>query len=347
MTDEARASETTTESAPVAGEPAVLRDTDDKIIKTMERAYDQAQRTPQPSKLPPRLPDESSFPRAAIETGKTDQAEATEETAVSNNIKPPPSWDAKARAKWGSLDPELREYIVKRESEAQARLSEFGRGSKQLGELGAVFEQHRDSIPRLPDGQPMPPHSVIQHLLTANRILEQNPREAIEWLARSKGIDLASEYGQQHAPQQIDLEQVRQEVRQEVLQQHYQQQHAAQEQQTSSYIATFAADKPYWPQIENDVMYHILAVKGTNPEMDYRDVLQVAHDRALKDRPEFDPRLKAKEATARQEAVRKAVEAKRLASLNVGSRSPGRSVNARRGSLEDTMRDVADRLMSD
>lgn len=74
--------------------------------------------------------------------------------------------------------------------------------------------------------------------------------------------------------------------------------------------------------------------------MDFREVLQLAHDRALAEHPDLDPRVKEKEASARQEAAKKAAEAKRLASINVGSRSLGRAVSARRGSLEDTMRDV-------
>jgi len=345
MTDEAQAApvETVTGSAPVAGEPAVLPDTDDKIARTMETAYDLAQHTPkgQPSKSPRRLPDESSFPRAATASGKTEQPEAPKETAVNNDIKPPPSWDAKARAKWGAIDPELRDYIVRRETEAHARLSEFGRSAKQLGELSGVFEQFRESIPRMPDGQTMPPQSVIQHLLTANHILETNPRAAIEWLARSKGIDL--EFGQQHAPQQIDLEQVRQEARQEMLQYMQQQQRAAEEQQAESYIKQFAADKEHWPAVESQVLYHILALKGTHPEMGYQKILHTAYDRALADCPELDPKAKEKAQSELQERKRRAAEAKRLASINVSSRSTGKSVPVRKDMYSE-MADVYDRI---
>jgi len=338
---QAAAAETVTESAPV--EAGVLRDMDDKIAKSMETAYDLAQHTPkgQPSKSPRRLPDESSFPRAATASGKTEQPEAPKETAVNNDIKPPPSWDAKARAKWGAIDPELRDYIVKRETEAHARLSEFGRSAKQLGELSGIFEQFRESIPRTPDGQTMPPQSVIQHLLTANHILETNPRAAIEWLARSKGIDL--EFDQQHAPQQIDLEQVRQEARQEMLQYMQQQQRVAEEQQAESYIKQFAADKEHWSAVESQVLYHILALKGTNPEMGYQKILHTAYDRALADRPELDPKAKEKAQSELQERKRRAAEAKRLASINVSSRSTGKSVPVRKDMYSE-MADVYDRI---
>ncbi len=90
------------------------------------------------------------------------------------------------------------------------------------------------------------------------------------------------------------LEQVRNEAYQAALQRMHQQQTAVHEQQASNYIEKFAEGKPYWPQIENQVLYHILALKGTNPEMDYRELLQTAHDRALSEQRDLDPRAKAK-----------------------------------------------------
>ena len=336
------------DTAPVPGEPAIVRDTgDDKITQTMEAAYDRAtHRAPngQFSKLPPRLSTEADFPKNHEAPPADEAGEQREETPVDSDINPPASLDTKTREHWKSTPPDIQRFISERELQAQQKISELGRSAKQLGELSGVFEQFRETIPKLPNGQAMPPQSVIQHLLTANHILETNPKGAIEWLARSKGIDLSEFAGQQqHAPQQVDLEQVRNEAYQAALQHMHQQQTAVHEQQASNYIEKFAEGKPYWPQIENQVLYHILALKGTNPEMDYRELLQTAHDRALSEQRDLDPRAKAKAQEELSERKRKADEARRLASLNVRSNRTG-ATPMRRGTIEQTLEEVYDRI---
>ncbi|MGE5162864.1 MAG: hypothetical protein ACM3IH_02425 [Sphingobacteriales bacterium] len=254
---------------------------------------------------------------------------------------------------WAQLPVAAKEYIGQREYEMICKLSEFGRlnneasqAAERLGinELANVLEHHAHSIPRLPDGQPMPPHAVLQRLLQANEMLLRDPEKAIKWLAQDRGVDVA-----RLAEAPVDpIERARQQERQAIfaqLQQHQQRQAAAYEQQVTDFIEAFAKEKPNWHAIEDEVHYHVLALKGTNPDMSPHEVLQRAYDRALASRPEMDPRAKESSQRELAERKRKADEARKFASLNVGMRSAGGLMSSVDKSMEQTMREVADRMM--
>jgi hypothetical protein len=85
-------------------------------------------------------------------------------------------------------------------------------------------------------------------------------------------------------------------------------------------------DKDYWPDIEGEVLAQIHAIKAATPDKDPKEVLQEAHDRAIKLNDEVSNKLKQGQARKRSgrkaaEEKRKAEEAKRLASLNTKSSS--------------------------
>jgi predicted chitinase len=174
-------------------------------------------------------------------------------------------------------------------------------------------------------------------------------------LARACGVDLARlaeapvdpiQQVQQQARQEI--ERARQQERESILaqlQQQQQQQAAAYEQQLADFIGQFKADKPNWDEIESDLVYHVHALRATNPGLPPHEILKTAYDRALASRPEADPRAKESAQKELAERKRKANEAKRLASLNVKSmigaapKSVGKDMYAE-------MADIYDRVAS-
>ena len=159
---------------------------------------------------------------------------------------------------------------------------------------------------------------VMHHLLAANDALERNPAEAIQWLANHYGVDLGS-LGQAPPDPQQEAQTLLQQAQQEALrsfqaqqQWEQQQQQQAMAQQLTQHVERFASDKPHWADLEPEILHHVTGLRGTNPEMDPREILQTAYAKALAANPQYDVAKKS-------EIKRRADEARRLASMNVKS----------------------------
>lgn len=106
-------------------------------------------------------------------------------------------------------------------------------------------------------------------------------------------------------------------------------------------VENFVKDKPYWAKIEEEVAHQIHAMKFQNEHRVLANPLAAmkeAEERALKI-VGIDP--KANETAA--ERKKKADAAKRLASMNVGSRGVGGTPRAGQ-SMIATMHDVYNRM---
>ena len=175
---------------------------------------------------------------------------------------------------------------------------------------------HREHVERIAKEHGLTPDDTIQRFVAADHLLKTNPAAAIQYLAQAHGVDL----GTVPAPQQQQAPQVRAAARTDAqqiaqMQQEQAQQHQQQEQHLTAAITRFADGKPYWAQIEPQVVQQIHAMKMTDPgrvQADPLGALQEAEKQALKLSGIEPPERKA-------EARKKADEAKRLASLNVRS----------------------------
>ena len=140
----------------------------------------------------------------------------------------------------------------------------------------------------------------MHHLLAANDALERNPAEALQWLANHYGVDLGS-LGQAPPDPQQEAQTLLQQAQQEALrsfqaqqQWEQQQQQQAMAQQLTQHVERFASDKPHWAELEPEILHHVSGLRATRPEMDPRDVLQTAYDKALAGRPELDASKKGR-----------------------------------------------------
>lgn len=223
-------------------------------------------------------------------------------------------------------------------------------------EMSKVVETFRDSIPRLPDGQAMPPHSVLAHLLQVNQMLKERPVETLKLMAQNCGVELSQlaqapvdpiEQIQTQARQQV--EQARHEERQALhaqLRQAQQQQQAAYERQLIGNVSRFAGERQqYWSQIEPAVLHHVAALKSVHPDASPMQILHEAHDRALREHGDLDPRQQEKTQAELAERRRKADQAKRLASMNIRSKiTSSASPGPTNKDLVSTMTDIYDRI---
>jgi hypothetical protein len=235
-----------------------------------------------------------------------------------SDIAPPVSLNAKAREHWASLPTEMKQFIAEREVQSQQKISELGQHARTAREIGQVFEQYRETAPKLADGRSAPPTQVMHHLLAANDALERNPTEAIQWLANHYGVDLGS-LGQAPPDPQQEAQTLIQQAQQHALQRYQEEQQQQQwqwqqqqAQQLTQHVERFASDKPHWAELESEILHHVTGLRGTNPEMDPREILQTAYAKALASNPQYD--------SNRTAAAKKAAdEARRISSMNVKS----------------------------
>lgn len=283
----------------------------------------------------------------------TDQAQ-TETVEPPKAIDAPQSWSAEMKAKWASLPPEVQEYVLTRDRDAHQQISELGRTAK-------ASEQLRNTIERFkPSFKGVDPAQAIERLVAASDFLDRSPADALKWLADAYSVDLSKLVtgGQPGTEGNAEVAQLRQTISQlqrqiaETSQRvttREQREAETHQQSIAKLVEDFAKDKAYWADMESDIYAQIHAIRAAEPELNEKDTLQKAYDRALKLNDAVQAKITAEkkaddEKKAKAEAAKKAADAKKAASINVG-----RGANASpkpKGSWEQTMREVADRLMA-
>jgi hypothetical protein len=230
---------------------------------------------------------------------------------------------------WAAMPQEARDLFLQREQESQAKISQYGREVAELkkaggtsAELGEIVSRYSAHIPRDATGQPMPALAVMEHLLAAHAMLESQPAAAVQALANYYGVNLGAfahdPDAAQHQQQLVGaFQQESQRIQQEVAQlKATQQQWTHQRQQyLQQEILRLIDGKEHWNQIEPEVVRQLEAVRSQDPsayELDSLRAVREAIDRAEKITGVHDKK-------AAEEARKKALEAKRLASLNVRS----------------------------
>jgi len=286
--------------------------------------------------------DETSLPDQA-QTEKVEQPVAA--------INAPVSWSAEMKAVFPTLPPAAQEFIAKRESEAQAKISQQGQELSQYEPVKTVLEQHRDIFEKngigFDDG--------LARMLNAERMLEQNPVAAIKMLANAYGVDLGAFNGQQQPQNNAEFA-LHQRIAQlesqlndtsSRIQQREAREAETQQKTAQSIIEKFSQDKPDWADLENDVLMELTGINaaiesGLMQALSPDQKIQKAYDRAQRNNPEAwakkqEADRKAEEAKKLTEAQKRAEEAKRSKVVNISS-SPasGRTVS----SMDDTLRDT-------
>lgn len=342
-----------------APEPAAIAPTQtaepvntmDALTQTMSAAYDKINPPREEggqfaAKEPAEGADQSD---AAAET--TDQAQKEGSEPEPPAIAPPNSWSAEMKAKFASLPPDVQAYAAQRESDAHKQISQLGQTVKTLGEL---FEPLRQVC-----GQKgVSERDGLGFLLNAHSRLESNPVEAIAWLAQSYGVDLRQYVAQNGGDQSayarslVARAERAERTAQEALNRLNAREHSEMERARASLISViedFAKDKPDFAELENDVLIQVQAIRSAEPSLEPNAVLAKAYEAARWANPQVRTRLldaQRQEAETKRvtEAKKKADEAKKAGSLNV--KSAHGSSPARKGSWEETLREVGERLAS-
>lgn len=296
---------------------------------------------------------EGAEPAADATVKKIDQpSDAAQEPVKPPAIEAPNSWSAEMKAKFGALPPEAQQYIADREREAHQAITQKGEQIKAFEPIRQTLDQHREVFVK----NGVTEAEGISKLLAADRFLESNPVEAIKWLANSYGVDLrqfVTGNPQQDQSQQPSSEvfQLRRELA-EIKNSLTARERSEQQAQTATVAQTiekFASENPYFNDVEDELMGMIPVIKSKEPGLNYTEVLKKAYDRAVYANPDVRQRLQADQQKAAEdkrkadeaEAVRKAKQAGGINQRSTQGTSPTKGA-----SMEDTMSQVYDRLMS-
>lgn len=237
--------------------------------------------------------------------------------------KAPVSWPQDKTEAWAKLDPDAREYILKREAETARGFQANAEKFKPYEELDRVFEPVKARL----QAEGVSPAQAVQRLLNAQAVLDRDPIAGINWLARSYGVNLGQLTQQPNGqdgtnPQQqqppvdprVESALARVERLEREAQERAQRDASAFEETLKSDVAKFAAspEHPYF----NDVKADMAALLQAGVVTDLKD----AYEKAVWANP--TARTKVLEDQRKAEAAKAAeaaAKAKQASSLNVRS----------------------------
>ena len=158
--------------------------------------------TPDPSQEP--IEGKESSNRDATGKFVAKQAEPAQDTTEQpktvetpqESIRPPASWSAQAKADFAALPPHIQKEVSKREGDIDKGFRERAEQLKRYEPLENVIAPHRQkwAVAGVDEA------TAIKQLLAASDWLERDAAGALQHLARSYGVNIAS-LGQGNSPQ--------------------------------------------------------------------------------------------------------------------------------------------------
>lgn len=281
--------------------------------------------------------EESADTPETVETEPDTQLEAGEDTTVQGGeqefepdiapaIEPPVSWTPAAKAEWSKLPRLLQDEVMKREADVSRAFEQNAGKVRQSEELSAVLEPVRDQLQL----NGISPAQYVQRLSAADRYLQTNPAEAIQWLANNYGIDLHNLTAQQADMDNLDpnTAALRQEVMglKQYIQSEIQTREQQEKQRAANELEAFrnevGADgklkHPHMDQLRATMGGLMMAASNVGKTMTLED----AYNQAVYADPTIRAQLtayeQAKQQRDRSEAdAKKAQEAKRVSRTNI------------------------------
>lgn len=256
----------------------------------------------------------------------------------------PQSWDNAAKAKWASLDPELKSFIQKREADIHRGLTKMDgerQFAKEMQQVTAPYEALIRSA-----GVSVP-QAVQQVLNTAYILRTADPMtkaREIATVCQQYGVDLnllAQPQGQQQSPEVQALQQRLAQMEQQFTQRQ-QAERQQLEQQVLNAVETFGQD-PKHPHFKA-VSAHMGALMQAGEAKD----MEQAYEMAVWARPDLRSQLLAEQNKTQQ--VREKTVKARAKAVSVrggpgGYTPPAQNANMSvRESLEAAMAEVQGRL---
>lgn len=247
---------------------------------------------------------------------------------------PPSTWREGPKAKWATLDPEVRAEIIKREDDFFKGIEGYKADAHVGKQLNQVLQPYMETLQKY-DIEPM---QEINNLLAAHHQLALGTPaiklQAFKGLMKEYGIP-ADQLLDQPAGEQPYRDPAVETLQQRLdsLESRQAQERAAQLRQE---ITAFSADpaNPYFAELANDIaaLYRTGLVK----------TLREAYDKALWLNPvvrqkELDRQQAEKDKQAETDRLNRLNAAKKAAAAKMKSSTPGRADTGTAGSMDDTL----------
>lgn len=275
-----------------------------------------------------------------VQTDESSSHETAEEAhSQAEIVVAPISWPAAEKERFRSLPIEVQKFISKREQERDgflsskanevAQIKQYVSQYSDIDEAFAPFER-KMQLSGANRGQ------VITQLLGAQKFLDENPPEAIRWLAESYGLTPEQIFNAEASTPRVDPTTANLQRKIEQLEGYLEQQKKSQHQSTyqaiNNDIAAFATEtdgqgnylRPHFNEVYTDMEAIVRHLRANQPELPIREVLQQAYDRAVWANPNSREAMLLREkqkvqANHMNEAKRKAEKARVLGSSVTGA----------------------------
>ena len=327
MEDDIRAA--MAEVSGVAPEPAPVEEmvAPEEVITEAETPHDDSEKAADGRV---RGPDGKFIAKAPemVQDTPDQPSEAVADPAAKLAIRAPASWSPAAKATFDKLPPEVQQAVAKREQEIDHGLRRKSEEVKRYEPLEQVLAPRRAQWA----AQGMDEVHAVKTLLAAQDLLEKNPMQGLEFLARSYGVNLntAQPQGQPYQAQPArdshpEIAALKQQL--QVLQSQVQ---TAQTAPIVSQIDAFQNDPAnlYFENVRDDMAVLLHNGKASD--------LKEAYEMACWMRPDIRPFLQTAQAPAAP-VQDKAAQARRAAVSVTGS--PGQTrIPKSNGSIEDDIR---------
>ena len=327
MEDDIRAA--MAEVSGIAPEPAPVEEVaaPEEVISEAETPHDDSEKAADGRV---RGPDGKFIAKAPemVQDTPDQPSEAVADPAAKLAIRAPASWSPAAKATVDKLPPEVQQAVAKREQEIDHGLRRKSEEVKRYEPLEQVLAPRRAQWA----AQGMDEVHAVKTLLAAQDLLEKNPMQGLEFLARSYGVNLntAQPQGQPYQAQPArdshpEIAALKQQL--QVLQSQVQ---TAQTAPIVSQIDAFQNDPAnlYFENVRDDMAVLLHNGKASD--------LKEAYEMACWMRPDIRPFLQTAQAPAAP-VQDKAAQARRAAVSVTGS--PGQTrIPKSNGSIEDDIR---------
>lgn len=230
-------------------------------------------------------------------------------------VKPPRALAAHLKAKWSDIDPDIKKEFVRLEENSFKGVSALQEDAKVGRSLKSIIEPYTPLIAAAGGT----PETVVSNLLRTAAILRTGTpyekQQAVYGIIQEYGIDIGNVQYQAPDPVMTRVQQLEQQLLQ-TKQQQEQQSELERVNAVNNFLEETDSNGnlkyPLDESLANPFYYEVLAVKETNPNAKYRDVLEKAYENLSWKVPEIR-QAKLAQQQSEAEAKRKEKEAAEVA----------------------------------
>lgn len=303
----------------------------------LEAAFEEAEAKPEVAEAPKSTEPEITEAAKPDDRIVPTPAPLPDEDALQNVEKAPQSWKPAQKAKWATLDPDVRQEVMRRERDISRTLGE----TAQARQIANQFQQAVQPFMARIQSNGITPLQAVNELLKADHILSSAPppqrAQYMAKLIKDYGVDIRALDDALAGSVTVDpvqatveklVEQRLAPFQQYIAQQEEARQQAAayQAQQTQMTVERMAQD-PAFPYFQ-DVRHDMADVIDLSAKRGVYLSLEQAYQRAVAMNPEINQALAAQQASDAKKAAAQTANARAQRALNASKSVGGAPVGS-------------------